>query len=169
MPIDSAEGGGKQAKLLYMSSPSVMTKSPTSNTCVDKLGGIITINTPASMHTQYKGTYRFEKNLSRMTKRKRETQDSYGERYERCQGIGAIEDEKADEHEKGSTPNRTAQFRKNGASALYTCDKSFSFLIYPSGGLSVTSLLPSLSSASYTACHQYGSIYRHETKAKGSR
>ena len=34
----------------------------------EKLRGLKMINAPAPTHTQYEGTYQFEKNLSRMTK-----------------------------------------------------------------------------------------------------
>ena len=47
------------------------------------------------------------------------------------------EDEKADKQdEKSPTLNRPAQFRKNGAGVLYTCDNDFSLLIDSLDGLS---------------------------------
>ena len=44
-------------------------------------------------------TYRFEKNLGRVSKNEGKPEDNCGERYERRQGVGRIEDEEGDEHD----------------------------------------------------------------------
>ena len=94
LSVDSAEGG-EQTKFLNKHDIAVNHDqvSDVKHVCgenEDKLGGLTTINIPACMHTQHKGTYRFEKNLSRMTRYEGETEDYRGQKHERWQGIDVM-------------------------------------------------------------------------------
>ena len=77
------------------------------------------------------GTYRFEKDLSRVTENEGETEDDRGERYERRQGVRRIEDEEGDEHDddKCDSEEDRIQFRESRTRVLYAVDEGLSFLV----------------------------------------
>lgn len=72
-----------------------------------------------------------------MTENEGETEDDGGERNERRQSVGTIEDEQREEgndHKCNSEQNRV-QFRKSRACVLYAGDQSLSLSVDPLDGL----------------------------------